>query len=208
MHGWGEVPSHIEVGRDARRGGRRGGPDLRQAPLPTPRSRWTPSWCSIRQGKFVRSFGKEYHGGGHGIDIRKEGGEEFLYLCDVKNRLVAKTTLKGEQLWKMSYPEQPGVYQKRRSSSIPRTSPSAPTAVFTSPTATARTTSTSTTRTPSGFAPGAATAPRKARCRRRTASGSTTGPGREPSLVVADRANARLQYFTLDGQVHEHRRAA
>ena len=25
-------------------------------------------------GKFVRSFGKEYHGGGHGIDIRKEGG--------------------------------------------------------------------------------------------------------------------------------------
>ena len=32
-------------------------------------------------------------------------------------------------------------------------------------------------------------------------------PGREPSLVVADRANARLQYFTLDGKhlgyVHE-----
>ena len=25
-------------------------------------------------------------------------------------------------------------------------------------------------------------------------------PGREPSLVVADRANARLQYFTLDGK--------
>jgi hypothetical protein len=25
-------------------------------------------------------------------------------------------------------------------------------------------------------------------------------PGRQPSLVVADRANARLQYFTLDGK--------
>ena len=25
-------------------------------------------------GKFVRSFGKEYHGGGHGIDIREEDG--------------------------------------------------------------------------------------------------------------------------------------
>jgi len=48
------------------------------------------------QGKFVRSFGKEYHGGGHGIDIRKEGNEEFLYLCDVKNGVVAKTNLKGE----------------------------------------------------------------------------------------------------------------
>src|SRR6185503_17009891 len=30
------------------------------------------------KGKFVRSFGKEYHQGGHGIDIRKDGGEEFL----------------------------------------------------------------------------------------------------------------------------------
>ncbi|MEZ6047351.1 MAG: twin-arginine translocation signal domain-containing protein [Planctomycetaceae bacterium] len=25
------------------------------------------------EGKYVRSFGKEYHGGGHGIDIRTEG---------------------------------------------------------------------------------------------------------------------------------------
>src|SRR5271165_4436768 len=25
------------------------------------------------QGKYVRSFGKEWHGGGHGIDVRKEG---------------------------------------------------------------------------------------------------------------------------------------
>ena len=35
-------------------------------------------------------------------------------------------------------------------------------------------------------------------------------PGREPSLVVADRANARLQYFTLDGKHLElrQRRAA
>src|SRR5262249_39733303 len=32
------------------------------------------------QGKFVRSFGKEYHGGGHGIDIREESGQEYLYL--------------------------------------------------------------------------------------------------------------------------------
>ena len=32
-------------------------------------------------GKFVRSFGKEWHGGGHGIEIRREGGGlEDLYL--------------------------------------------------------------------------------------------------------------------------------
>ena len=34
------------------------------------------------KGKFVRSFGKEWHGGGHGIEIRKEGSEEFIYLSN------------------------------------------------------------------------------------------------------------------------------
>ncbi len=48
-----------------------------------------------RHGKFVRSFGEEFHGGGHGIDIRRDGGEEFLYLCDNKVH-IAKSTLKGE----------------------------------------------------------------------------------------------------------------
>jgi len=50
-------------------------------------------------GKFVRSFGKEYHGGGHGIDIREENGQEFLYLCCMfPVNLVVKTDLKGEHL--------------------------------------------------------------------------------------------------------------
>ena len=56
------------------------------------------------KGTFVRSFGKEYHGGGHGIDIRKEGGEEFLYLCDNKGH-IAKSTLKGEIVWKQAAPK-------------------------------------------------------------------------------------------------------
>src|SRR4051812_29346249 len=34
------------------------------------------------KGKFVRSFGKEWINGGHGIEIRKEGGEEFIYLSN------------------------------------------------------------------------------------------------------------------------------
>src|SRR5262249_26807734 len=47
------------------------------------------------EGKFVRSFGKEYHGGGHGIDIRAENGQEFLYLsCMFPVNLVVKTDLK------------------------------------------------------------------------------------------------------------------
>src|SRR5271165_7571418 len=34
-----------------------------------------------KQGKFVRSWGRQFKGGAHGLTIRKEGSEEFLYLC-------------------------------------------------------------------------------------------------------------------------------
>jgi hypothetical protein len=58
-------------------------------------------------GKFVRSFGKEWHGGGHGIDFRTEGGEEFAYLTNTWTPTVkvAKTTKKGEIVWQKGRPE-------------------------------------------------------------------------------------------------------
>ncbi|HXD85202.1 MAG TPA: twin-arginine translocation signal domain-containing protein [Urbifossiella sp.] len=59
------------------------------------------------KGKFVRSFGKQWHGGGHGIEIRKEGSDEFAYLSNTwtpKLKLV-KTTLKGEKVWEKGRPE-------------------------------------------------------------------------------------------------------
>ncbi|HEV3198087.1 MAG TPA: hypothetical protein VGZ73_09270, partial [Bryobacteraceae bacterium] len=34
------------------------------------------------KGKFIKSWGKEFKGGAHGLHIRKEGATEFLYLCD------------------------------------------------------------------------------------------------------------------------------
>jgi len=34
------------------------------------------------QGRFVRSWGRQFKGGAHGLTLRKEGTEEFLYLCD------------------------------------------------------------------------------------------------------------------------------
>ena len=30
---------------------------------------------------FVRAFGSQFQGGGHGIEVREEGGEEFLYVA-------------------------------------------------------------------------------------------------------------------------------
>lgn len=150
-------------------------------------------------GKYVRSFGKEYHKGGHGIDVREENGQEFLYLCDMEHRLVAKTTLAGEQLWKLSYPQEANVY-KDLSGFKPTNVAFAPDGGF---------------YVADGYGShyvhqydkdakwvrtwgGMGSEPGKFR----TPHGIwlDNRPGREPTVVVADRANARLQYFTLDGK--------
>jgi len=152
------------------------------------------------KGKYVRSFGKEWHGGGHGIDIRKEGNTEFLYLCDVKHNIVTKTTLKGELVWAKGRPQEPGVYKDPAVKYSPTNVAFAPDGGF---------------YIGDGYGShyihqydknakwirtwgGAGTAPGKMQ----TPHGLWLDdrPGRKPSLVVADRANFRLQYFTLDGK--------
>ncbi|MEM7313599.1 MAG: hypothetical protein AAF497_10660 [Planctomycetota bacterium] len=63
------------------------------------------------EGKFIRAFGSQFQGGGHGIEIRKEGSDEFLYVAayqDVKS--FAKMTLKGETVWYKKAPMESGVY--------------------------------------------------------------------------------------------------
>jgi DNA-binding beta-propeller fold protein YncE len=154
------------------------------------------------QGKFVRSFGKQYYPGGHGIDIRKEGGEEFLYLSDIHNRQVIKTTLKGEEVWKLCYPVEAGVYT--------RVNQYRPTNVAFAP--------------DGGFYVGDGYGSNWVHQYDKNAkwvrtfggSGKEVGklqtphglwwddrPGRTPALVVADRANARLHYFSGDGKPGE-----
>jgi hypothetical protein len=56
------------------------------------------------KGKFVKSWGKEFKGGAHGLYISREGKNEFLYLCDIKRGLVVKTTLDGEEVFSLGYP--------------------------------------------------------------------------------------------------------
>jgi hypothetical protein len=63
-------------------------------------------------GKFVKSWGAEFRGGAHGLDLRKEGREEFLYHCDTRRRLVVKTDLNGKVVWERGMPKDPGVYEK------------------------------------------------------------------------------------------------
>lgn len=198
LHNWGEVPDHIQWGDTH-------GVAVDEAGFiyVKHRSQGDEPMDGIvvfdETGKFVRSFGKEYHRGGHGIDIRKEGGQEFLYLCDIHNRLVVKTDLAGEHVWELSYPEEPGLYESSKRFR--------PTNVAFSP--------------DGGFYVGDGYGSsyihqydKDARWMRtfgeagngigqlRTPHGLWLDdrPGRKPSLVVADRANARLQYFTLDGK--------
>ncbi len=73
-------------------------------------------------GKYLKSWGDEFVGGGHGIEVRKEpvkgnvdgledSEEEFLYHCDTAHRRVVKTTLDGKIIWEKGKPEEPGVYK-------------------------------------------------------------------------------------------------
>jgi len=62
-------------------------------------------------GKFVKSWGREFKGGAHGLHIRKEGSTEFLYLCDTKRALVVKTTLDGEEVFTLGYPKEAEAYK-------------------------------------------------------------------------------------------------
>lgn len=62
-------------------------------------------------GKYVRSFGKQFQGGGHGIEVRQEGNEEFLYVCAYQTiKSFAKLTLTGETVWQQYAPMESGKY--------------------------------------------------------------------------------------------------
>lgn len=64
-----------------------------------------------QSGKFIRAFGSEYQGGGHGIEVRKEGNEEFLYVCGYQGvKAFAKMTLDGEIVWYRKAPMESGAY--------------------------------------------------------------------------------------------------
>ncbi|SFH56081.1 NHL repeat-containing protein [Planctomicrobium piriforme] len=151
-------------------------------------------------GKFVRSFGKEYAGGGHGIDIRDEGGTEYLYLSiTAPHRVVVKCDKQGNVVWKQTAPAEANVYDDKHAFS--------PTNVCFGPAGEVfvgdgygsnflhqYTADGKWVRTWGG--------PGNQAGQLRTPHGQwldTRSPD-GPRIVVADRANARLQYFSLEGQ--------
>lgn len=149
-------------------------------------------------GKFVRSWGKEYKGGAHGLHLSREGNEEFFYLCDPKRHLFAKTTLQGRELWRKWAPEQCAGY------TMPGEFNPTNVAVATN----------GDFYVADGYGKsfihqydsdakyirsfgGKGKEPGQTDCPHGLMVDSR---GNTPTLVVADRSNRRLQYFTLDGK--------
>lgn len=61
-------------------------------------------------GELQRTFGAELAGNPHGMLLREEDGEEFLYMAHTSRQEVLKLTLEGELLWSLGYPEESGLY--------------------------------------------------------------------------------------------------
>lgn len=149
-------------------------------------------------GKFIKSWGEAFKDGAHGLQLSKEGNEEFLYLADYARHIVVKTTLDGEEIWTLRYPKEAEIYENEEQYK-PTNVAIAPNGDF---------------YVGDGYGlnwihqynakaeyirsfGGPGTEAGKLKCPHGLRVDTR---GEEPTLVVADRANVRLQYFTLDGK--------
>jgi hypothetical protein len=163
------------------------------------------------KGKFIRAFGNQFQGGGHGLEVRTEGQDQFLYVTGYQQlKNFAKLTLTGEVVWEKRAPMESGLYPKDedtqptkrwgRDAFMPTNYAFLPDGGF-------------------FLADGYGSfrihrydkngrwlsmfgSPGKGDGQFDTPHGLwiDNRPGREPSLLVADRANKRLQWFTLEGK--------
>ena len=155
------------------------------------------------KGKFVRSWGRQFKGGAHGLTIRKEGSEEFLYLCDYEHGIVTKRTLKGEEVFTLGYPAESEAYKPKDQTS---TVPYRPTNVAIAPNGDIF--------VGDGYGSSFINQYNQHGEFLRTFGGLGKGDdqidcphglwvdlrGDVPLLVVTDRGNSRLQRFSLDGK--------
>lgn len=150
------------------------------------------------KGKFLTSWGPEFKGGSHGLDIRKEGKEEFLYHCDTNRRVFSKTTLDGKTIWEQGLPKEAGVYDDKHAF-IPTNIAFSPNGDF---------------YVADGYGSSYIHQYDIKGNYKKTFGGPGSEPGqvqqphgiwldnrgKNPLLAVADRANRRIQYFDLDGK--------
>lgn len=150
------------------------------------------------EGKLQATWGKEWKGGLHGMCLRKEGDEQFLYLAHTGRHEVVKATLQGKVVWTLGWPQGAGIYESEEQYK--------PTAVAVAPDGSLF--------VADGYGKSWVHVYGPDRSYRKSIGGLGKEPGKfrtphgllldtrgeEPLLLVADRENARLQWFTLAGE--------
>ncbi|TAH35567.1 MAG: hypothetical protein EYC70_12990 [Planctomycetota bacterium] len=151
-------------------------------------------------GKLLKTWGKDYAGGAHGMAVVAEGQQEFLYLAHIGRHELIKATPDGEVIWTLGYPRESGLYENADRYH--------PTSVAVAPNGDIF--------VADGYGLGWVHQFDAGRKYRRSFGGPGTEPGKmrtphglwldtrgkEPLLAVADRENHRLQFFDLDGKLH------
>jgi len=68
-------------------------------------------------GKFIRAFGEQFQGGGHGLEVHVEEGTPYLYVAAYQQlKTIAKLTLEGELIWQRYAPMESGHYAEGEAS--------------------------------------------------------------------------------------------
>jgi len=151
-----------------------------------------------RDGTFVGAWGEELKGGLHGMAIAKDDAGEFLLLAHTGRHEVLRTTLGGEVVWTIGWPETAGVYENAGEYR--------PTGVALGPNGHVY--------VADGYGKSWVHEYDAEREYVRSWGGPGTEPGQfktphgiwidtrgaEPLVLVADRENGRLQWFDLDGK--------
>lgn len=204
-HGWGETPAHIKWyethGCAVDKEGlvyitHRAGSDKAAKPADGQDT----IVVFDQKGKFVRSFGKEFHGGGHGIDIREENGKEYLYLAYMfPINMIQKTDLKGEEVWRKDKPPEPHVYDKPNARYSPTNIAFHPDGGFYVADGYGSNYIHHYTQDGKWMQTFGGTGSEAGQYKTPHGIWIDNRPGREPMVVIADRANNRLQYTKLDG---------